>query len=94
MGIALMLTGHIFRLGAFISAKSNFHHIVQYHKDPNHTLVTTGIYKFSRHPSYFGFFTFAIGSQIVLGNILCMITHAITLWKFFYERIEFFYSKN
>ena len=83
-----MTTGHIFRLGAFISAKSNFHHKVQFFKTLNHTLVTSGIYKFSRHPSYFGFFMFAVGSQIILGNMICMVGHAIALWKFFYERIE------
>ena len=83
-----MTIGHIFRLGAFISAKSNFHHKVQFYKNPNHNLVTTGIYRYSRHPSYFGFFMFGIGSQIVMGNMFCMIAHAVTLWFFFYERIQ------
>ena len=88
IGSAFMLVGHIFRLGAFISAKSNFHHIVQFKKKSTHVLVTDGIYKYSRHPSYFGFFMFAIGSQIALGNSVCILAHAITLWKFFYDRIQ------
>ena len=83
-----MATGHIFRLGVFISAKSNFHNKVQFFKTENHTLVTSGIYKFSRHPSYFGFFMFVVGSQIILGNMICMVWHAIVLWNFFYELIQ------
>ena len=52
-------------------------------------MVTTGIYAWSRHPSYFGFFLFSIGGQVILGNIICMFVYIYTLWKFFFDRIEY-----
>lgn len=84
----MMTTGHIFRMGAFICARSNFHHQVQWKKANNHVLVTSGIYSISRHPSYFGFFLFALGAQVCLSNFICIITHSIVLWNFFNERIK------
>jgi protein-S-isoprenylcysteine O-methyltransferase len=61
LGIAFSLVGHTFRLGAFISAKRNIHHLVQRKKAEGHVLVKNGIYSVSRHPSYFGFFVYSLG---------------------------------
>ena len=42
--------------------------------------------RWSRHPSYAGFFYWALGTQLVLQNPLSFIVHSIVLWKFFYYR--------
>ena len=42
-----------------------------------------------RHPSYFGWFWFSIGTQILLGNPFCVVAYAIASWKFFKDRIPF-----
>lgn len=41
-----------------------------------------------RHPSYFGFFWWGIGTQLVCGNTLCLLAYAGVLWKFFSSRIK------
>ena len=41
-----------------------------------------------RHPSYFGFFWWGIGTQLVCGNTLCLAGYAVVLWRFFSRRIE------
>jgi len=67
-------------------AKSNFNHLVQYSKHPDHKLVTTGPYYWFRHPSYFGWFMWAVGTQAILSNFICFF-----LW--FYASIQFFYDR-
>ncbi|CAD8065379.1 unnamed protein product [Paramecium primaurelia] len=87
IGVLCTLVGHIFRIGAFISAKQSFHHQVQSKKASDHILITTGIYKFSRHPSYFGFFIYSLGQQIILQNPISFIAYIPVLYKFFIQRI-------
>jgi protein-S-isoprenylcysteine O-methyltransferase len=60
---------------------------VQYYKKDNHVLVTSGIYARVRHPSYFGFFYWALGTQLVLGNYLSFFAYALALWRFFSHRV-------
>lgn len=49
-----------------ITAKKSFHHIVQFQREDEHKLVTTGIYGYMRHPSYVGWFYWSIGTQVSL----------------------------
>jgi protein-S-isoprenylcysteine O-methyltransferase len=88
LGLVLIIIGQIIRSFAMIGAGSNFHHVVQSHKATNHTLVTSGVFKILRHPSYFGFFWWALGAQFVLGNTICLFGHAVVMWRFFKARIE------
>jgi steroid 5-alpha reductase family enzyme len=60
---------------------------VQSRKNEGHELVTTGLYAFFRHPSYFGFFWWGIGTQILLGNSVCFVGYTGVLWYFFMKRI-------
>ena len=87
VGFALIVVGQSFRTSAMAEAGKSFNHIVQSKKRDDHTLVTGGIYSISRHPSYFGFFWWALGTQIVLGNYVCFPAYAVVLWHFFASRI-------
>lgn len=87
LGIVVCIAGEILRKLAIITANTNFNHIVQFRKVEGHTLVTHGVYKFMRHPSYAGWFWWSIGTQIVMANPICVILYAIASWKFFHERI-------
>jgi protein-S-isoprenylcysteine O-methyltransferase len=70
-------------------AGPSFNHIVQNRKKEDHELVQTGLYSFLRHPAYFGFFYWGIGTQLVLGNPICFVAYLIILWKFFTIRIRY-----
>ncbi|MBL1179206.1 isoprenylcysteine carboxylmethyltransferase family protein [Pantanalinema sp. GBBB05] len=89
LGIALCVSGEVIRKSAMVTAGSGFtHEIAEYHH-PDHELKTQGIYSFSRHPSYFGWFWWAIGAQLVLSNLLSPIVAAIAAWRFFADRIPY-----
>lgn len=68
-------------------AGTNFNHIPVKQKTAGHTLVTNGVYSIFRHPSYFGFFYWAIGTQLFVGNAFCTAAYTLVLWRFFRDRI-------
>jgi protein-S-isoprenylcysteine O-methyltransferase len=86
-GLLLIVSGQIIRSMAMRAAGTNFNHVVQSTKRSSHKLVTTGIYRYLRHPSYFGFFWWALGTQLVLGNFLAFLLYWVVLYKFFSARI-------
>ncbi|MCO5613701.1 hypothetical protein L7F22_067979 [Adiantum nelumboides] len=86
--LVLVFIGQLIRSLAMVHAADNFSHEVAHHKRPDHRLVTDGIYSYTRHPSYLGFFTWALGTQIGLSNPLSTIIFAVVLWRFFSRRIR------
>jgi len=88
IGIVVVILGQFLRTAAMIHASSNFSHSVQYQKANTHTLVTNGVYAWFRHPSYAGFFYWALGTQLVLQNPVSFALYAALLWRFFYHRIH------
>jgi protein-S-isoprenylcysteine O-methyltransferase len=88
IGLALIVVGQYVRTAAMAEAGKNFNHIVQSTKKDDHVLVTSGVYAFSRHPSYFGFFWWGLGTQLVLGNPICFPAYAMVLWSFFANHIQ------
>ncbi|EME44981.1 hypothetical protein DOTSEDRAFT_70884 [Dothistroma septosporum NZE10] len=87
-GVVLVAVGQVVRTIAMCQAGTNFNHIVQGKKKDDHVLVTDGIYAHFRHPSYFGFFWWAIGTQVLVGNKVCLVGYVIVLWQFFNDRIR------
>lgn len=87
VGLILVVVGQSFRSLAMKQAGTSFNHIVQSNKKEDHILVTTGVYAISRHPAYFGFFWWGLGTQLVLGNWICLFAYTVILWKFFAHRI-------
>ena len=51
--------------------------------------TTTTRYAYLRHPSYFGWFYWSIGTQLLLCNPICAILYSLTGWIFFRHRIPF-----
>ena len=86
-GIIITIIGQIFRIGALFTGKKNFTHLLSYEKKPEHFLMTTGFYGITRHPSYFGFLVWTIGTQLMCLNIICLIGFPIGLYIFFEDRI-------
>ena len=88
IGLLMVLIGQIVRSAAMMHAGASFNHRVQSRKKASHELITTGIYSVFRHPSYFGFFYWGLGTQLVIGNVLCFFAYAAVLWFFFSRRIH------
>ncbi|KID79558.1 Protein-S-isoprenylcysteine O-methyltransferase [Metarhizium brunneum] len=88
VGLVMVVGGQVVRSVAMLTAGQSFNHTVQTRKADSHTLVTTGVYGLWRHPSYFGFFYWGLGTQLVLGNVFCFVAYAYVLWKFFSSRVR------
>lgn len=88
LGLLLTVVGQVIRTVAMATAAGNFNHHVQSEHKAGHVLVKSGLYRFLRHPSYFGFFWWGLGTQLVLGNVICFVGYAVVLWKFFATRIK------
>ncbi|KZS97661.1 protein-s-isoprenylcysteine O-methyltransferase [Sistotremastrum niveocremeum HHB9708] len=88
IGVLLVIVGQTLRSSAMIHASTNFSHQVQFRKAVDHTLVTSGVYAWFRHPSYAGFFYWGLGTQLVLQNPICFLLYAALLWRFFSRRIR------
>eukprot|EP00296_Roombia_truncata_P008447 JP446931.1.p1 GENE.JP446931.1~~JP446931.1.p1 ORF type:complete len:236 (-),score=34.44 JP446931.1:28-735(-) len=89
LGLVIVVAGECVRKAAFYYARHNFTHLIQDAKRPNHKLVTTGIYSYFRHPGYFGWFWWSIGTQVLCMNPICTLAFAYASWAFFHGRIPF-----
>ncbi|KAI1457646.1 ICMT-domain-containing protein [Annulohypoxylon moriforme] len=87
-GLILVFVGQFVRSAAMVQAGQSFNHTIQHQKKDTHVLVTTGLYSVLRHPAYFGFFYWGIGTQMVLGNPICFVAYTIVLWQFFSKRVK------
>jgi protein-S-isoprenylcysteine O-methyltransferase len=88
LGVVIVLFGQFLRSAAMIKASSNFSHMVAFRKLVDHRLVTDGVYRWSRHPSYAGFFYWALGTQLVLQNPFSFFVFWALLMRFFSSRIK------
>jgi protein-S-isoprenylcysteine O-methyltransferase len=84
----MVVGGQVVRSVAMVQAGKSFNHVVQRRRGREHVLVTNGVYAVLRHPSYFGFFWWALGTQVVMGNVVCFWAYAVVLWGFFSNRIR------
>ena len=75
MGLAAMICGLALRVFAIIWLGPMFTRIVQI--VPGHRLVTSGPYRFVRHPSYSGLLLFLVGMGFALGDWLSVAALAI-----------------
>lgn len=89
IGVFMVVMGQTVRSLAMWQCGENFSHIIADEKKRNHKLVTTGIYRYLRHPSYFGWYYWSIGTQLLLCNPICSVAFACTAWFFFQERISY-----
>lgn len=88
LGLALVIAGQLLRSFAMIHASTNFSHALAQTKREDHVLITSGVYALARHPSYAGFFWWALGTQIVLGNPVSVFLFTVLLTRFFANRIH------
>ena len=87
LGLLMTIVGQYFRIAALFTGKKNFTHKISYNKVNDHELITYGIYSLSRHPSYFGFFIWSVGIEVMCCNPICTVAFTYILFKFFKDRI-------
>jgi hypothetical protein len=61
----------------------NKDHQIETVKTNKHVLVTNGIYKIFRHPSYFGWFVYTVSLQLMMSNFISTILFTYVSWRFF-----------
>eukprot|EP00878_Enallax_costatus_P029049 GHUV01031432.1.p2 GENE.GHUV01031432.1~~GHUV01031432.1.p2 ORF type:complete len:148 (+),score=28.99 GHUV01031432.1:146-589(+) len=89
LGLVLVLAGEVIRKTAMVTAASSFTHDIARERRDKHVLVTTGIYRYVRHPGYLGWFLWSIATQLLLVNPVCTVGFTYVSWRFFAERIPF-----
>jgi protein-S-isoprenylcysteine O-methyltransferase len=87
VGALLVVAGESVRKTAMFTAQRAFTHEIVRGPREGHHLVTAGIYRYVRHPGYLGWFWWAIGAQLLLGNVLTTALAAVLAWRFFARRI-------
>ncbi|CAL8096198.1 unnamed protein product [Calicophoron daubneyi] len=89
LGLGLCIAAEVLRKAAMATAATNFNHFIEIRRRPEHVLIKHGVYAWFRHPAYVGWFYWALGTQILLGNPLCLIAYAVASFVFFKDRINF-----
>ncbi|MBK9271551.1 MAG: isoprenylcysteine carboxylmethyltransferase family protein [Saprospiraceae bacterium] len=87
-GFILCVIGLTMRFASILTAQKSFTHAIQIDRRKEHQLITTGIYSWSRHPAYFGWFVWALASQILLSNPISFLLFWFWSWVYFKKRIE------
>lgn len=87
IGLTLVLAGQVVRSLAMWTLGVSFTHLLAKSKATEHKLGTRGIYAYMRHPSYAGWFWWAVGSQCILANPICILGFGAAAAKFFLDRI-------
>jgi len=89
MGLLGVIVAQTIRCVAMATAGESFNHYIQTSKKDNHKLITHGIYRYIRHPSYVGFYYWSIATQLLLGNVVHAVCYTIATWRFFQRRIAY-----
>jgi protein-S-isoprenylcysteine O-methyltransferase len=88
-GLGLVVGGQAIRSLSMWTCGEHFDHQIMEQRREGHKLVTTGIYSVLRHPSYFGWFYWSVGTQVLLCNPICTVLYIGASWRFFNARIPF-----
>ena len=89
VGLVGVLVAQTIRSVAMATAGESFNHYIQTSKKDTHVLITHGIYRYLRHPSYVGFYYWSIATQLLLGNGVHAVCYTVVTWGFFQKRIAY-----
>ncbi|WP_114750834.1 methyltransferase family protein [Pleomorphovibrio marinus] len=88
LGLVGMCIGLSLRWTAILQAGKSFTHELRTEKEPNHQLITSGVYGFFRHPSYLGWYIFSLSAPVFLGSPFSLLGFSILGWYYFRARIK------
>ena len=81
-------TQSVFSAHMQVTAGPAFSHRLRSKRDEDHQLVTHGIYRLLRHPGYFGWFLWSVGSQVLLCNIFCTVGFFVVVRNQFQQKLS------
>ena len=79
LGALCVVLGEALRKVAILTARRNFTHLIRTERAQAHQLVRHGVYSLMRHPSYCGWFLWALGTQLLLVNPTSLLRTRRTL---------------
>lgn len=85
-GMAIIVLGMLLRWAAILTLRRNFTVDVAIRKD--HRLVTTGLYRRLRHPSYSGSLLSFLGLGLSFGNVFSIAVVVVPILSAFINRIR------
>ncbi|KEQ57709.1 ICMT-domain-containing protein [Aureobasidium melanogenum CBS 110374] len=80
-GALMTILGQVIRTSAMMQAGPSFNHQIESRGREDHELITTGLYSWSRHPSYIGLYLLFVGTQFMVGNKFAALFLAYVLWN-------------
>jgi len=86
VGTAITLAGLWIRVRAIVALRENFSYVVNVGE--KHRLVTTGLYRWVRHPAYTGLILYFLGLPLVLADLLLVIPAAVVVLVIVLRRIR------
>ncbi|CAJ1945708.1 unnamed protein product, partial [Cylindrotheca closterium] len=89
LGVVMVVIGQFIRSLAMVTCGESFNHLIQMERKDSHVLVTRGIYKYLRHPSYVGFHWWSFGTQLILNNPISACLFFAASLRFFSKRIPY-----
>ena len=84
-GFVVAVCGLCISIHARLHLARNWSHAIDFEIKNRHELVTTGIYRYVRHPIYLGIYLTIIGTQIVAGSYLFFYFLAILPVIFYFQ---------
>lgn len=84
----MTILGQVIRTSAMMQAGPSFNHQIESRGREDHELITTGLYSWSRHPSYIGLYLLFVGTQFMVGNKFAALFLAYVLWVRSKRRIK------
>lgn len=79
-GFIFVILGFVISFSARVTLSSNWSGGYEYQIKQDHELITQGIYRYIRHPIYFGIILLVIGVELVVGSWLWIPAFIITPW--------------
>ncbi|KAG5466342.1 hypothetical protein LSCM4_01490 [Leishmania orientalis] len=85
----LVIVFYGIRVVSMLQCGSNFSLMIEDERRSSHQLVTHGLYRYLRHPAYFGWFWRTVCAQWIVANPLSAFAHTGVAWYFFRARIAY-----
>lgn len=85
LGISLVMLATFIYYIARKQLGTNWSHAAEYQIKQSHTLVTTGIYSYIRHPIYLAFLLSGLGVQFIVGSYLLLLFSIVLPWIVYWQ---------